>query len=401
MTGGRPRRDSQLIYAERAIMRASQTLMNEVAIAVRLPEPPTSRWHRAGVTPRIERVFDSIYGLILVAFAIGWSWSIAAARAEGSPDAMTEITATITSALTDPSAPTAAFLTDAALEAFAPLRGQSGRLRARIQRPGEAIVTNELPEGAHLELTLGSGAETTTTSPRHSGVWRMAIRLGSAIKPVTDLNVITLRPFEEKNSGRIGRYLIGSWPGEKRRGLRNSYANPSGFIEVTLDNQDTYVSQHFRLRDFLTKDQARVWPKYLVLETKMVDKLELVLADLQSRGYKTHGVKVLSGFRTPQYNRSGGDPKGRAALSRHMYGDAADIYIDNNGDGRMDDLNGDRRINLNDARVIQQSVDRVERAHPALAGGCGIYPGTGAHGPFVHIDTRGFRARWIGSRDSA
>ena len=383
------------------IMRASATLMQEVGEAIRLPEPPKSRWHRAGVTPKAERFFDTIYGIILVMFAMGWSWSIAAARAEGSTDAMTEVTATITSALTDPSAPSAAFLTEAALNAFNPLRGQSGRLRARIQRPGEAIVTQELPEGTHLELSSGAAIETTTVTPKKSGVWNMAIRLGSAIKPVTDLSVITLRPFEEKSRGRIGQYIIGSWPGERRRGLRNTYANPSGFIEVTRDNQDTYVSQHFRLRDFLTKDQAHVWPKYLVLETKMVDKLELVLADLESRGYKTHGVKVLSGFRTPRYNEGGGDPRGRAALSRHMYGDAADVYIDNNGDGRMDDLNGDRRINLNDARVIQQSVDRVERAYPALAGGCGIYPGTGSHGPFVHIDTRGFRARWIGSKDSA
>ena len=401
MTGSRPTRDSQLIYAERVILRASSTLLHEVSEAIRLPDPPASRWHRAGVTPRTERFFDTIYGLIVATFAIGWSWSIAAARAEGSPNAMTEVTATITSALTDPDAPSTAYLTDAALAVFSPLRGESGRLRARIQRPGEAIVTEDLPEGAHLELTSGAATETTTVTPAKTGVWNVAIRLGSAIKPITDLNVITLRPFEEKNRGRIGRYLIGSWPGERRRGLRNTYANPSGFIEVTPQNQDTYVSQHFRLRDFLTKDQANVWPKYLVLETKMVDKIELVLADLESRGYQTHGVKVLSGFRTPQYNASGGDPRGRAALSRHMYGDAADIYIDNNGDGRMDDLNGDRRININDARVIQQSVDRVERAHPALAGGCGLYPGTGSHGPFVHIDTRGFRARWIGSRNSA
>jgi hypothetical protein len=50
--------------------------------------------------------------------------------------------------------------------------------------------------------------------------------------------------------------------------------------------------------------------------------------------------------------------------------------------------------------VIQDAVDRVERAHPQLVGGCGIYPGTGSHGPFTHIDTRGFRSRWIGTGDS-
>lgn len=387
-------------------MRASQSVLVELEELVKLPEPPESRWHRAGVTPRAERFFDTMYGVIVATFAIGWTWSIASARAEGSTEAMTEVTSTITSALTDADAPATAYLTEAALNAFTPLRGRSGRLRARIQRPGEELSIDTLPGGAHLELSRGGAVETTTVAPKTSGVWKMAIRLGAALKPITDLNVITMRPFEEKNRGRIGTYIIGSWPGERPRsgkaGYRGrTYVTPSGFIEVTQDNQDTQVSDHFRLRDFLTKDQPRVWPKYLVLETKMVDKVELVLADLEARGYQTHGVKVLSGFRTPQYNARGGDPRGRAALSRHMYGDAADIYLDNNGDGRMDDLNRDGRININDARVILQSVDRVEKAHPALAGGCGIYPGTGSHGPFVHIDTRGFRARWVGTKDSA
>ena len=36
----------------------------------------------------------------------------------------------------------------------------------------------------------------------------------------------------------------------------------------------------------------------------------------------------------------------------------------------------------------------VERAHPNLIGGIGIYKPTGAHSGFVHLDTRGYRARW-------
>jgi len=38
----------------------------------------------------------------------------------------------------------------------------------------------------------------------------------------------------------------------------------------------------------------------------------------------------------------------------------------------------------------------VEAANPGLVGGIGIYPATSAHGPFVHIDARGTRARWNG-----
>ena len=169
---------------------------------------------------------------------------------------------------------------------------------------------------------------------------------------------------------------------------------------MTPDNQDTYVSEHFTLRHFLTKGQETVWPKYLVLDMRLVDKLELVLADLQAHGHRIERVQVMSGFRTPQYNSGGGNTAGRAALSRHMYGDAADIFIDNDGNGRLDDLNGDGRVDLRDVRVMEAAADRVERAHPALIGGVGVYPAASGHGPFIHIDTRGYRARWIGTGDN-
>ena len=83
-------------------------------------------------------------------------------------------------------------------------------------------------------------------------------------------------------------------------------------------------------------------------------------------------------------------------MSRHQYGDAADVYPNDRGKGRMDDLNGDGRVDLTDARILANAADAVERQHPELVGGIGIYPATSAHGPFVHIDARGTRARWGG-----
>lgn len=206
---------------------------------------------------------------------------------------------------------------------------------------------------------------------------------------------IEMLPFTDKTAGRIGNYKIGYWPAERRR-LRNaSYANPAGFIEVTPENQDTRVSEHFRLRDFLTHDQANVWPKYLVLREELIDKLELVIADLEKNGVDVAHLSVMSGFRTPQYNAKGvGRKGGRAKDSRHQFGDAADVFVDNNGDGRMDDLNQDGRVDARDAAVILASVDRVEAEHPSLVGGVGLYRSTRAHGPFAHIDVRGNRARW-------
>ncbi|MDF2775193.1 MAG: hypothetical protein K0S86_4693 [Geminicoccaceae bacterium] len=204
---------------------------------------------------------------------------------------------------------------------------------------------------------------------------------------------ISLIPFTAKSGGRLGDYRVGFWPSERRRGRTATYDNPEGFIEVTPETQDLYISEHFRLRDFLTHDQRDVWPKYLVLREELVDKLELVIDDLGAHGVRVDRMVVMSGFRTPQYNARGVG-RGRARDSRHQFGDAADVFVDNDGNGRMDDLNRDKRIDSRDARIIMQAIERVERVHPELVGGAALYRATKAHGPFAHVDVRGARARW-------
>ena len=390
--------------------------------AMRLPERPKSRWHRAGVGRRGERVLDALFASVLLTFAIGWTWSIAEASAAEGPLGPSRATGAISAALTDPDAPTIAYLTDATVEMFTPLRGESGRLKAVVGKSGQPLVPDSLPAGAAITYStardaadslridsaatvaaLGARRDSVAAEPARvplapeaSGVWSTAIRVGNVLKQVTDFSVITLTPMSERRRGRIGLYFIGTWPTERGR-RRPGYVTPSGFIEVTQDNVDTPLSDHFSLGDFLTHDQQTVWPKYLVLDMRLVDKLELVLLDLEDRGYVTNGVHVMSGFRTPQYNRTGGDPAGRASLSRHMYGDASDIFIDNDGNGWMDDLNRDGKVNIKDAEVILAAVDRVEREHPGLVGGAGVYPAESGHGPFIHIDVRGYRARWVGT----
>jgi hypothetical protein len=204
---------------------------------------------------------------------------------------------------------------------------------------------------------------------------------------------VNLVPFSEKKKGMLGSYRMGSWPAE-RRDVSSAYGNPDGFIQVTPENQDTRISEHFRLRDFLTKDQAKVWPKYLVLREGLIDKLELVIGALNARGIVVSRMSVMSGFRTPQYNDQGVGSGGRAQNSRHQYGDAADVYVDSDGDGQMDDVNRDGKVNTKDAQFLARVVDEIEQAHPELTGGVGVYPGTSTHGPFVHVDVRGIKARW-------
>jgi hypothetical protein len=376
--------------------------------ALSLPAVPHRRWwSRPGVTPRGEQRLD-LAGRVLVAlFVVGWGWSLFTAPARAAAVASGEAPparASFTRALTNLDAPKAAYVTDAALNALVdhlldPARGASGKLKANIQAAPAPVPTDALPAGAQLQYAQGGAV---APAPRGAGIWNLLIAVGNAVRPVSDFNVITMLPFSTKQNGKVGLYFVGNWPTE--HGVKGppkappgEYANPQGFIEVTQANADTPVSEHFKLRDFLTHDQPNVWPKYMVLQQKLVDKLELVLTDLQSRGVDVSGIKVMSGFRSPQYNYTGGNTAGRANLSRHMFGDASDIYIDSNHDGQMDDLNHDGKISIADAKVIQDAVDRVDAAHPELVGGAGLYTAAPGHGPFIHIDTRGYRARWSGT----
>ncbi|HEY0776478.1 MAG TPA: hypothetical protein VGD56_00805, partial [Gemmatirosa sp.] len=351
----------------------------------------------AGLSARGERWFERVAWAVVVLFAVAWAWSIAAARGHRAGAAgagrvsthpgVTPATASVTAALTHADRPSTAYLTDALLNRLADLRGASGKVRVVVHAPGEPVD----PDAPGVTSVDGDPS---------SAIERLALRIGNAIRPVADLNVLTLTPLSARRNGRIGLYFVGSWPTEKGRAApRGNYAPPRGLVQVTPQTQDTPLSEHLRLRDFLTHDQANVWPKYVVVDPRIVDKDELVLADLAAHGIPARGLHVLSGFRTPQYNAAGGDPTGRAGLSRHMYGDATDVWIDNTGGGQMDDLNRDGRRTVADAQVICDAVERVEQAHPELVGGCGVYPGNGAHGPFTHIDARGYRARWTGSGD--
>jgi hypothetical protein len=214
--------------------------------------------------------------------------------------------------------------------------------------------------------------------------------------PTAGVSLLVMKPFSAKVDGRIGSYRMGNWPYEGRTPRSPNYATPKGFIEVTPDNFGTRVSEHFTVGQFLTKDQSNVWPKYLVLDRRLLDKLELTIAELNRMGYHVRNFSIMSGFRTPEYNERGVGPGGRSTVSRHQYGDASDVYPDDDRDGRMDDLNHDGRVDLKDAHVLASAAESVEKENPQLAGGIGIYPATSAHGPFVHIDARGTRARWGG-----
>jgi hypothetical protein len=253
--------------------------------------------------------------------------------------------------------------------------GRSGKLRFRTLTRVSAIA---------LPGFIKTYGERAIRTP--------AVHLVAANGSQTPFAFVVLRPFGEKRGEMLQGYRLGRWPSERWM-VGRKYWNPDGFIEVMPATAGLRLSEHFVLADFFTHDQQAVWPKYVVLQEPLIDKLELVLADLAAHGVATGRVRVLSGFRAPYYN----DrivAEGAARASRHQYGDAADVIIDANGDGRMDDLNRDGRLDLTDTQVILRAVERVEKAHPSLVGGLGLYHAMGTSGPFAHIDVRGSSARW-------
>ena len=287
--------------------------------------------------------------------------------------------------------------------------GRSGALQVRVTRPGELVSLglewpSQRPTNARYRWVPVLGTATapapqplpapgSMSAPSTPGVYELELVSGSGSRRFgAALRLVVTVPFEEKENGYIGEYLLGHWPTEGD-GRTDRYAPPAGFMQVTKENQSLRLSEHFQLREFLTHDQKGVWPKYVVVDPRLLDKLELVLTELEAGGVRADHMVVMSGFRTPQYNRKGLG-SGRASLSRHQFGDAADVWVDSDGDWYMDDLNRDGRRDTRDARVMLDAVNRVESDHPDLVGGAGVYPDNGAHGPFIHIDARGTRARW-------
>jgi uncharacterized protein YcbK (DUF882 family) len=370
-----------------------------------LPAVRPAHWLRAGLSPGQERVFNWVTGAVATLFLAAWSISVLGAPGPEAPDRGTPPVGParrMAAVLADPRGRSTAYLDDAQLRFLAPLRGESGKLKAVFRSAGAALSALKPDPGLRSYYEDEEGHQATApqsfAAPSEPGVYKLAVELGKARQAIDELRVVTLVPFGEKKNDRIGLYYLGSWPYESGGKPRSkAYANPVGFVEVTPENKSTHISAHFRLQDFLTKDQRDVWPKYVLVDPRLLDKLELTIDVLEAKGHPVRRLIIMSGFRTPQYNKGGGNTGGRADLSRHMYGDAADVFVDNDGNGVMDDLNGDGRVDPADAEIISEAAEQVEAHYPTLVGGLGIYPACCGHGPFTHVDTRGYRARWRGA----
>ena len=278
-----------------------------------------------------------------------------------------------------------------------------------IENPYEIMSVFALPnEKFKIEIKTNGAADAyrlltpedniIPAASRHWN-WRVPAKPGRYLLKIANLdhqrsmslNVFVMVPFDRIKAEYLNGFQIGKYPqlAFKRLAI---YKPPRGFVEVTPQNEDRFISPHFKLRQFLCKQDSG-YPKYLVLKEKLLLKLELILEKVNEKGYRCDTFHVMSGYRTPYYNKAIGNVK----YSRHIYGGAADIFIDENPkDGMMDDLNRDGKIDYRDAAVLYRIIDELygKKFYDRFLGGLARYKKTKNHGPFVHVDVRGRRARW-------
>lgn len=258
-------------------------------------------------------------------------------------------------------------------------------LRIEVPKPGGASFRLRSRDAV---IAPSGTARWAWRAPAEPGLHPLEIARGDGAVMV--LNVFVMVPSGEARGGYLRGYRLGEYP-EKPLGGLPIYRPPRGFVLVTPENESTPISPHFTLQQFLCK-QAGGYPKLVALRERLLLKLELLLQLVNDRGWRCDTFAVLSGFRTPFYNRA----IGNVPYSRHQWGGAADVFIDERPrDGVMDDLDGNGVIDERDADVLYDLFEGASRReHEVFAGGLGSYGQTGSHGPFVHVDTRGFRARW-------
>jgi len=285
------------------------------------------------------------------------------------------------------------------VEAASTALGLSGDVKMHFVRAGERVAFPLQVHGSPVGFTyqwVKVGSEQsgdvarpidsdTLLAPLEAGFYDLVVTRAGIRQRLASPKLAVLVPFELKLGSSLNGYSIGRYPAEWSRDEQGE--RPAGFVEVREEQMDLPLTRHLKVRDFITHDSQTRWPRYAAIDSRVLDKVELVMRELSRRRGEEEidfSMQVHSGFRTPLHNAS---VEGSARDSRHLYGDAADVAIDADGDGKM---------TIFDAYRVEQAVDWVERMHPELAGGLGVYSSRRFATPYCHIDARGVRKRWRG-----
>ncbi len=170
-------------------------------------------------------------------------------------------------------------------------------------------------------------------------------------------NKMDQKPFQEMCRNMRFRVLT----------KKDTYRRIAGDVRIidVLSRDDTFHSLHY-----FSKDEV-----YLGIDERIIYRLIALQDALARSGYNPDALLVRFGHRHPVLNTE----IGGASKSRHIVGEALDISID--------DVDGDGRYTDTDKAIV---LDLCENDIISDSGGIGRYPGTRS----IHIDVRGYRARW-------
>ena len=115
------------------------------------------------------------------------------------------------------------------------------------------------------------------------------------------------------------------------------------------------LSANFKVSEFSCKDGSDP----VFIDTELIDVLQLL------RNHYKKAVSIVSGYRTPSYNKQCGG----ATYSQHLYGKGADVKISG--------------VKPEDVAKFMETILKDK-------GGIGIYS------TFTHIDVRTTKSRWRG-----
>ena len=87
------------------------------------------------------------------------------------------------------------------------------------------------------------------------GTYKLIAFDGPGEKDAIAVHAFVMVPASAVKNGMLNGYRIGAYPAKPLKG-NPLYVPPAGFIEVTKDNQDTKVSPHFTLKQFLCKEDT-------------------------------------------------------------------------------------------------------------------------------------------------
>ena len=172
-----------------------------------------------------------------------------------------------------------------------------------------------------------------------------------------------------------------------------NYSDPNGDFDAKLksfeyfilkgDDVLKFVVGQSRIQDFIAGDEYKIenesdyeadHVQYWLVDRKMIYMIVEFINKLDKKGYDRYGFYVRESHRHPKLNTA----RGGASMSQHLYGKAADLVIE--------DINKDGKKNQKDKEIALEILEGIV----GNKGGMGLYPGTMT----IHIDCRGYAARW-------